>query len=94
VTVDADRLAARVLPAALELATAYTAAGTEPALFWEAMRRVVGEAQTGADPARAVAELVFGQAALAGILMDELASQTGQDRADVIAEIHRRYLAC
>jgi len=68
-------------------------AGENPEFFWQTMRRVVGEAQTGADPARTIAELVFGLAALSGILADDLAECTGRDRAAVIAEIHRAHLA-
>jgi hypothetical protein len=84
---------ATVLPAALELTTAYGAAADDPGLFWETMRRVVGESLTGADPARAVAELLFGLSALSNLLLDELAEHTGQNRADVLAEVHRSYLS-
>ncbi|BCB88831.1 hypothetical protein Psuf_061440 [Phytohabitans suffuscus] len=83
---------AAVLPAALELTTAYTAAGDDPSLYWEAMRRVLGESLDGVDPATAMAQLIFGLCALSGILLDQLAEQTGQDRAGLLAEIHRVYL--
>ncbi|BCB77181.1 hypothetical protein GCM10022251_57300 [Phytohabitans flavus] len=83
---------AAVLPAALELTTAYTAASDDPSLYWQTMRRVLGESMDGADPATAMAQLIFGLSALSGILLDDLAEHTGQDRAALLAEIHRAYL--
>lgn len=91
--INRDEAMAAVLPAALELTTAYTAATDDPSLYWETMRRVVGESLTGADPATAIAQLVFGLSALSGILLDHLADETGRDRAAVLAEIHRAHLA-
>ncbi|MDQ7905059.1 hypothetical protein RB614_11055 [Phytohabitans sp. ZYX-F-186] len=38
---------AAVLPAALELTTAYAAAGDDPSLYWQTMRRVLGESMGG-----------------------------------------------
>jgi hypothetical protein len=83
---------ATLLPPALELMTAFTASEDDPGFFWATMQRVVGESLTGADPGRAVAELVFGQAALAGILLDQLAEHTGTDRVSLLNQIHRTYL--
>jgi len=85
-----DEALALVLPAALELTTA--AAG-DPGLYWQTMRRVVGESLDGADPGRAVAQLLFGLSALNSILLDDLAATTGRDRAAILADLHRRYLS-
>jgi hypothetical protein len=84
---------AAVLPPALELMTAFTASDDDPDFFWQAMRRVVGESLTGADPGQAVAELVFGLSALSGILLDQLAEQSHRDRNALLADLHRAYLA-
>ena len=87
-----EELVAAVLPPAMELATAYTASGDDPALFWDTMRRAV--ADTGAaDPVTGTAQLLFGLSALSGILLDQLAKVSGQDKAFVLAQIHRLYLS-
>jgi len=81
-----------VLPPALELMTAWTEAGEDPRFFWEAMRRVVGESLTGADPGRAVAELLFGLSALGGILLDQLADAGDRTQIELLQQLHRAYL--
>ncbi len=91
--VDPSQVTAAVLPAALELTTAYACAGDEPDLYWQTMRRVVGESLSGADPAQAMAELLFGLSALSSILLDDLARLTGRGPAEVLAELHRTYLS-
>jgi hypothetical protein len=88
---SAEALAA-VLPAALELMTAYTSSGADPRFFWEAMRRVVGESLTGADPARAIAELLFGLSAVGGILLDQLAGAVERSPNELLQDLHREYL--
>jgi hypothetical protein len=88
---SAEALAA-VLPGALELMTAYTSSGSDPRFFWEAMRRVVGDSLTGADPARAVAELLFGLSAVGGILLDQLAEAGERSPDEVLQDLHRQYL--
>ena len=87
-----EQFIATVLPPALELATAYTASEDDPALFVTTMRRVVSDSMTTSDPTTATAQLLFGMAALTGILLDDLCQQSGRDRTDVLAEIHRLYL--
>ena len=89
---SAEALAA-VLPPALELMTAWTEAGEDPRFFWEAMRRVVGDSLTGADPGRAVAELLFGLSALGGILLDQLAETGERSQAQLLQQLHHTYLA-
>jgi hypothetical protein len=83
---------AAVLPPALELMTAYTSSGTDPRFFWDAMRRVVGDSLTGADPARAVAELLFGLSAVSGILLDQLAEAGDRSPGELLQDLHRDYL--
>jgi hypothetical protein len=86
-----EELIAAVLPPAMELATAYTAADDDPALFWDTMRRAVHDAGAD-DPAAGTAQLLFGLSALSGILLDRIADLTGQDKSHVLAEIHQLYL--
>jgi hypothetical protein len=83
---------ALVLPPALELMTAYTSSGADPRFFWEAMRRVVGESLTGADPAGAVAELLFGLSAVGGILLEQLAEAAARSPDELLQDLHRDYL--
>ncbi|BCJ63957.1 hypothetical protein [Polymorphospora rubra] len=87
-----DELVAALLPPALELTTAYVTSDADPSLYWEALHRVVGESLTGAEPGRAVAELLVGLSALAGLLLDQLAEAGDRDRTQVLAELHRTYL--
>ncbi|MEV0734258.1 hypothetical protein [Polymorphospora sp. NPDC050346] len=88
-----DEVIATLLPPALELTTAYVTSGDDPALYWETLHRVVGESLTGAEPGRAVAELLVGLSALAGLLLDQLAEAGDRDRARILTELHRTYLA-
>lgn len=76
------------LPAAVELLTAMTAAGPDPAFFWDAVARVMAEAQSPDD----LAQLVFGQAALAQILLRHLAdasATTPELLLDRLATVYR-----
>ncbi|GAA1772539.1 hypothetical protein [Luedemannella helvata] len=88
-----EEFLATVLPPALELATAYAASEGDPALFVTTMRRVVDESMQATDPSTATAQLLFGMSALCGILLDDLADHEGTDRAAVLAQVHRLYLA-
>lgn len=61
------------LPQAVELLTAMTEAGEDPAFFWTAVQRVMADADSGT----AVAELVFGLTSLSAILLQHLADAAG-----------------
>lgn len=61
------------LPQAVELLTAMTEAGPDPAFFWSAVQRVMADADSGA----AVAEMVFGLTSLSAILLQHLADAAG-----------------
>jgi hypothetical protein len=89
---ERDQAVAAMLPPALELMTALTQSEEHPRFYWEAIQRVLGESLTGADPSKALAEVVFCLSALSGILLDRLAEQTGQKRVDLLAELHRDYV--
>jgi hypothetical protein len=84
---------AGVLPPALEVMTAFTQFGEDPGFFWQAIQRVLGEPLDGGDPGEAFARLTFGLSALSGILLEEVAEATGRETAQVLADIHRGYLA-
>jgi hypothetical protein len=85
---------AGVLPPALEVMTAFTQSRDDPAFFWQALQRVLGEPlHGGANPAETLAGLTFGLSALSGILLDQVAEATGRDKIRVLADIHRSYLA-
>jgi hypothetical protein len=84
---------AGVLPPALEVMTAFTQSRDDPGFFWQAIQRVLGEPQEGGDPGEALAGLTFGLSALSGILLEEVAAATGRDQTQVLADIHRSYLA-
>ena len=84
---------AEILPPALEVMTAFTQSRDDPAFFWQAIERVLGEPRDGTDPAGALTGLAFGLSALSGILLQEAADATGRDPAQVLADIHRAYLA-
>jgi hypothetical protein len=94
-TVDnPDELLHMVLPAALEVLSAWSIAETEadPAVFHQAMDRTLGDAAGARDPLRGLAEMIFGLSSLSGILLDELADVTGRSRGEVLYAVHRRYL--
>jgi len=94
-TVDnSDELMHMVLPAALEVLSAWNIAETEadPAVFRQAMDRTIGDAAGSRDPLRGLAEMIFGLSSLSGILLDELADVTGRSRGEVLYAVHRRYL--
>jgi len=84
-----------VLPAALEVLSAWSIAETEadPSVFRHAMDRTIGDATQAQDPLRGLAEMIFGLSSLSGILLDELADVTGRSRGEVLHAVHLRYLA-
>ena len=88
-----DEMFAGVLPPALEVMTAFTQSRDDPSFYWRAVQRVMGEPVDGGDPAQALAGLTFGLSALSGILLEQVAEATGRDQAQVLADIHRIYLA-
>ena len=83
-----------VLPSAIEVMTAFTQSEDNPDFYWAAVSRVLADdtsTQTaGPGP---VAQLTFGLTALAGILLDELSACTGREPDQILAVVHRRYLA-
>ncbi|MGH3928085.1 MAG: hypothetical protein ACRDTT_35360 [Pseudonocardiaceae bacterium] len=89
-----DELLHTVLPAALEVVSAWSIAETEadPSVFHQAMDRTIGDALQAPDPLRGLAEMIFGLSSLSGILLDELATATGRSRGEVLHAVHRRYL--
>ncbi len=89
-----DELLHTVLPAALEVLSAWSIAETEvdPSVFHQAMDRTLGDATSAGDPLRGLAEIIFGLSSLSGILLDELADVTGRSRGEVLHAVHRRYL--
>ncbi|MGH3932266.1 MAG: hypothetical protein ACRDTF_20075 [Pseudonocardiaceae bacterium] len=89
-----DELLHTVLPAALEVLSAWSIAETEadPSVFHQAMDRTIGDAARAQDPLRRVVEMIFGLSSLSGILLDELADVTGRSRGEVLHAVHRRYL--
>lgn len=89
-----DELLHTVLPAALEVLTAWSIAETEadPSVFRQAMDRTIGEVVSAPDPLRGLAEMLFGLSSLSGILLDELAQVTGRSRGEVLHAVHLRYL--
>ncbi|QSB15208.1 hypothetical protein JQS43_02225 [Natronosporangium hydrolyticum] len=89
---EPDRTVATVLPAAIELTTAYAAGPTDPELFWQTMQRLLLDRAEQSDPPQAVAELLLGTAALASMLLDEAAECSGRERPTILAELHRTYL--
>jgi len=93
VSTGRQEMLAGVLPPALEVMTAFTQSGEEPGFFWQAIRRVLGDPLDGGDPGETLARLTFGLSALSGILLEEVAEATGRDQAQVLADIHRGYLA-
>jgi hypothetical protein len=92
VTADRDKMVAGVLPPALELMTAFTDSEEDPGFYWAAVQRVIGEALSGADPAKAMMEVLFGLSALSGILLDQLSEATGTTERDLLSEVYRSYL--
>jgi len=88
-----EEMLAGVLPPALEVMTAFTQSGDDPGFFWDAVQRVLGDPLDGGDPGETLALLTFGLSALSGILLAEIAEATGRDQAQVLADIHRGYLA-
>ncbi len=94
-TVDnSDELMHAVLPAALEVLSAWSIAENEadPLVFRQAMDRTIGDAVGAAEPLRGLAEVIFGLSSLSGILLDELAGVTGRSRGEVLHAVHLRYL--
>lgn len=91
---NADELMHAVLPAALEVLSAWSIAETEadPTVFRQAMDRTIGDAVSAAEPLRGLAEVIFGMSSLSGILLDELAGVTGRSHGEVLHAVHLRYL--
>lgn len=87
-----DQLITQVLLPALEVMTAFTHSRGDPAFYWQAIQRVLTD-NNGTDNATTVTQLTFGLSALAGILLDDLSATTGQEPAEILASVHRRYLA-
>ena len=83
-----------MLPPALEVLTAWSIAelDADPAVFHQAMDRVIGDAAESPDPLRGLAQMMFGLSSLSGILLDELADATGRSRGEVLHAVHLRYL--
>jgi hypothetical protein len=75
------------LGAAVGLLTAMTGAGGDPAFFWDAVTRVMADAQ-GPDE---LAQLVFGQAALAQILLRHLADTSGATPQELLGQLVAAY---
>ncbi len=92
-TAEPDRVLGAVLPQALEVMTAFTQSRGDPAFYWDAIARVLADAESADDNATPVARLTFGLSALAGILLDDLSAASGQEPAQILADVHRRYLA-
>ena len=93
VSPDRQEIFAGVLPPALEVMTAFTQSREDPAFFWQAIQRVIAEPLDGGEPAEVLARLTFGLSALSGILLEEVAEATGRDQTQILADIHRSYLA-
>ncbi|MFN2495103.1 MAG: hypothetical protein ABR608_04235 [Pseudonocardiaceae bacterium] len=83
-----------VLPPALELLTAWSIAETDgdPSVFHNAMDRTVGDAAHSDEPLRGLAQMMFGLSSLSGILLDELARQSGRSHSEVLQAVHHHYL--
>jgi hypothetical protein len=86
--------AAKCLPVAIEIMTAYTDSAGDPDFFWRSVQRVMADEAGGRDPAAALAELVLGLSALCGITLDHLAEGAGPDTGarDVLAAIRAAYV--
>ena len=82
-----------VLPPAIEVMTAFTQSSEDPGFFWQTIQRVLSDRQDSCDAGDTFARLTFGLSALSGILLEEVAEATGRDQAQVLADIHRGYLA-
>lgn len=86
---ERDQLITQALLPALEVLTAFTQSHGDPGFYWQAIQRVLTD-EGGTDN---TAQLTFGLSALAGILLDDLSAANGQEPAEILADIHRRYLA-
>jgi hypothetical protein len=89
-----DEVMHAVLPAALEVLSAWSIAENEadPTVFRQAMDRTIGDAVGAPEPLRGLAQVIFGLSSLSGILLDELAGATGRSRGEVLHAVHLRYL--
>ena len=89
-----DEVMHAVLPAALEVLSAWSIAENEADLtvFRQAMDRTIGDAVGTAEPLRGLAQVIFGLSSLSGILLDELAGVTDRSRGEVLHAVHLRYL--
>ena len=93
VTAGRDEMLQGVLPPAIEVMTAFTQSSEDPGFFWHAIQRVLSDQAGGQDASESLARLTFGLSALSGILLDEVAEATGREQTQVLADIHRGYLA-
>lgn len=71
-----ERSAPPALPLAVEIVSAWTQAGDDPAFFWHAVQRVMADVVDGVEPSQRLAEIVFGLSSLGGILAQHLADAT------------------
>ncbi len=92
-TAGRDQLMCEVLPPAIEVMTAFGQSGDDPGFYWQAVQRVLADAHDGPPRADPVARLTFGLTALAGILLDDLSANSGRAPGQILADLHRRYLA-
>ena len=89
-----DEAFAGVLAPALEVMTAFAQSRDDPSFFWQAVQRVMAEPLDGGDPAEALAGLTFGLLRpVRHLLLEQVAEATGRDQVQVLADIHRSYLA-
>jgi hypothetical protein len=72
---------------AAELVTAWTQARSDPGFYWAAVQRVMQDVTAPDAPGDALAELIFGLSSLGGILLDQLARESGQDPSRVLTAI-------
>ena len=89
---ERDQALTEMLLSALEVMTSFTQSRANPGFYWQAAQRVLAD-DHGEDGAAPAAHLTFGLCALAGILLDDLSTATGEEPARILADLHRRYLA-
>jgi ABC-type transport system involved in cytochrome bd biosynthesis fused ATPase/permease subunit len=93
-----DDLLRGVLPAALEVMTAWDLAEGTPeepgdtSEFVAAMDRVIGDVAGAEQPRLALARLLFAQVSLSGILLEEVSRLGGVSRRDVLQAVHREHV--
>lgn len=80
-----EQFAPPSLPLAVEIISAWTQAGDDPAFFWHAVQRVLADALDDVEPSQRLAEIVFGLSSLGGILAQQLAD-AGDTSAEVVLQ--------